>query len=1188
MKCPKCKIEIDPKATICPSCSTRLTIKCPRCHNEARIGTSSCKSCGFVFVKFCESCGSANYVSAKQCRKCFHEFKVEKQEEKQIEEVKEIVEEIKEQNSEEQTNEKVLNSEKIAIVIDFMSLPKTFQKFEDNEFREKVILNIKTSVKLAFGVNCEFLAPQFAVLNYNYSKQSGLTDKIQVFRDEFRKFGEILSETLGEDIFYKIIIAKKDKNNSQDIIEKLNFGIAGDIIVSNSLYETLKDEMNLIKVSQDAYKVVKKEEEVIKRDVEEIEDSVALNKISSVIQNSKSKIDAISINAPRGVGKTHLLTSLQAKFQGEEIIFLKGQCSALTQISPIGLVQDIFITLFNLSFTSNKHEKKLKEIRNILTKAISKNPDIKGDQIETLINLLYPVKEDIYENILVNKSKTFADLMMILEIIKANNRVVMMIDDFDLIDETSYEFLKYLVENNFFTKGTKLIISYRRDFSILNQLAPEKLNKHNILDISLAPKTLSELSSFILDKFKLEKTISGEVLSQIINNARGNFAYVEQVLSHMEDVGVISTDGSGYEFNEKFNDYFVAPTFEEIIKLRFNHLKKHSQNAFNLLGLASFLGGKFNQNSLLKTLELTEAEFEEAAVSLMRKNFITRPYQNTYIFKNNLVWTYIYELAREDKNLKALGKEFLNNIMHLTVTTPGIKALLAEQTGNRQMTFELWTQSLKLASFIGDIGLYITSQKQSANNLDVGYKNAEVAKKNIAERLGKLIYLKNPNESINYLADAINNAQKEENTPKVVELTGYLITSASLIQNYHGVVEAVDNIIKLYKGPKFTLERALVKSRKLNALNKIGDWEEVISIVNNEINPLLQNYLKKPKKIDFATYKDIYDTWLYSNIQLAESYIWQGSGVADELLKDLEKEIFKSKNSSNKAENTNVKVAFLLVSALNYSLLGFIKTSDEILQTIVKDYSWAIDDSLVVSKWNFVDILNKIFSNEYENIGEELFNAVTFANNCGDDFNKNIFKALLGYIFLKDENMMKALNIAQEQMTYFSNEKLALGALLSWYISAKASYNSQKIDEAINICEKSLKISQSAKINCAYFSAIFQMLLSKCYLAKGDEESAKMYNEMAIEITNQNDIPMLRMFAYEIRAKIMQEGLMRIEEAKKIDFAKKTLRIIEKSYNIARAIDIDFYVEYFKREITSFKAFCKLNNLEEPKRVIRR
>ena len=30
---------------------------------------------------------------------------------------------------------------------------------------------------------------------------------------------------------------------------------------------------------------------------------------------------------------------------------------------------------------------------------------------------------------------------------------------------------------------------------------------------------------------------------------------------------------------------------------------------------------------------------------------------------------------------------------------------------------------------------------------------------------------------------------------------------------------------------------------------------------------------------------------------------------------------------------------------------------------------------------------------------------------------------------------------------------------------------------------------------------------------------------------------------------------------------------------------IDYYVEYFKKEKTSFKAFCKLNNLEEKERV---
>ena len=51
-----------------------------------------------------------------------------------------------------------------------------------------------------------------------------------------------------------------------------------------------------------------------------------------------------------------------------------------------------------------------------------------------------------------------------------------------------------------------------------------------------------------------------------------------------------------------------------------------------------------------------------------------------------------------------------------------------------------------------------------------------------------------------------------------------------------------------------------------------------------------------------------------------------------------------------------------------------------------------------------------------------MFEAVTFANNCGDNYNKNIIKTLLAYVLLEEGNPLKALEICAEEMTWFSKD----------------------------------------------------------------------------------------------------------------------------------------------------------------------
>lgn len=1204
MNCPKCKIEVSQNDTACPNCKVRLSINCPRCGTSARLGSSSCKKCNFVFVRFCEKCGCANYASAKQCRKCFHEFAEEENNTQSL-----ATEALETSQSPQipqmsypqmQTTEKAKTREakreiastkpmghktgvdKLIIFIDFLMLEGIFNKYKDEEFKQKIILNIKTSIKIGFNANSEFVEPSTAVFKVNYTKKFGLLSKIQDFSEEFEKFNNILNETLGSDIAYKYAIITENEKAPVEKIEQLKFGAEKDIIVSNGAYEILNDELSLVKISPNSYKMVSLEQKPSLLQNELIQEEAALELIVDAVDDPESEIEAISINAPRGAGKTHLINLLRSNFIEGEKMLLMGRCTPLTQITPIGLFQDIFLTLFNLPFAPNKYEKKIKELKSVLNKGLSGTPEAKSEQIDTCVNLIYPLKEDYYENILTNKQKTFENLRAILETLKADGKVILLIDDFDLIDEVSFEFLKYLIDNSFFKEGSKLILAYRNKNTIAMYINSDKINKNACLDISLAPKNTQGTKEYIKSKFNNVDILPAKISNQILLNTQGNFAYIEQLLSLFIEQKIVQYANNKYKFDYKFEDYFVPQTLDEILTIRLDYLRENFPDQFNLLGLASFLGGKFSKTILAKTLNLSDEDFEQTAMGLIENNYITTINEYTYAFKNKLVWTHIYDMAKDDDAIKALAAEFLDDLCKKHVASPAIKALLAQITGNKKLTFEFWTQNLKNASSIGDTGLYITAQKQSLSFLsDNKIPNEKYIKDNICERLGKLVYLKNPKEGIEYLSNALMSAQSKNDTLKIVELSGYLIVSATLAQNFHGVVEAVDNILKIYSDSKLSLQRALINTRKLDALLQIGNWEEISVLVNNEINPILQEFLKKPRKIDFSTYDEIHTTWLYSNVILAKAYALQGNVLVFDLIEELEKEIFKNNNVREKQGNIGIKIKLALTTALAYSMKGYVKVSDEILQSIVKDFSWAIEDSFLISQWNTIDVLNKIFKHDYEKINDELFNAVTFANNCGDEFDKNILKAMLAYVLLDEGNALKALEICSEQMTYFANEKLALGALLSWYISAKATMATGNYDKAIEICDKSLKISQSAKINCTYYTILFQKTMAQCYLAKGDLESAKMYNEMGLELANANDITFLQMSLYRLRANCMQDSISTVNETKKYEFAQNTIKVYEKAIGYADRVNLIERKSQIQKELTAFRAYCQLNRIGE-------
>ncbi|MBR2068620.1 MAG: hypothetical protein IJ877_02540 [Candidatus Gastranaerophilales bacterium] len=1194
MICPKCKAKVSPNDTNCPNCNLKLIFKCPRCGSPSRLGSTSCKKCGFTFVKFCPQCHSANYATSSLCRKCGYQFEnstdIEALENQAINRNTPPIKKINiEETQPTRHNVKTKKQESnLLIYVDFTNIEDIFEKYNTEEFKQKVVQNIKTTIKIAFGAVCEFITPRLVMFPFNYKKPVKILDKLNKFEQECDKFNQILEKTLNCGVLYKFVISTKEEFDKLKEVPQLKLGSDKDVVVSNGAYLILNNELSLIKIAPDSYKMIFLDQKPVFEETQDVKYEKASQIILENLADNNSQIRAISINAPRGAGKTHLLNDLYYKInrmKTDNTIVFYACCSALTQVSPYGLIQSFFISLFDCpvilkeEFNIKNFEKKVLEKLNL--------ERIDEDNLETLANLIYPIKRDYFENILINKEITYRYLSEVFNYIKQHKNVIFMIDDFDLIDESSFGFLKYLVDENYFEHNAKMILGYKNRHSVAIYFQSSKLTSANCLNISLRSLNGSECKSFTRNSLGLDADVPDEILSQIAYNAQGNIAYIEQILQYLYERKILYIKDKTVTFKKDNVDIELPATLEECFYLRLDFLKEQNQKEYVFLMASSLLGNRIDYNVLTSVFNLSENEFFDIVKSLDKKGYLKRKVDDIYGFKNSLTWSYCYIRAKEEELIKLDAKKMLVELNNKITSTPLICPILAQIIDNKELAFSLWTKNLQYANYIGDLNIYAMAQKQSLILLEnVQLENFDYTKNNICERLGKLIYIKSPSEAKDYLTNAIVSAQKNEDVNKIIDLSGYLVKSLYLTQDFTGVVEVVDNVLKYFdikdkseKRSTIELQIALIKARKLEALLQLGSWEAISSIVNTEINPALQKHLNIFVKHKWIKQSEIFYTWIEVNIILAQSYCEQGSPLAFELINEINKVLSREKGA--KIDSLKVRLAY--ASAIANTSRGYFVESDNILQEIIKDYSYVIDNPTLVCKWNIISIINKILRLDIDSIKDDLFEATAYANNAGDELSKNLLKTLLGYVFLEEKAYLKAIEIATEEMQYFSSKKIAFGALLAWYISAAATANNKADMYCIEICEKAVKICENAQNNNFYFKIMFQELLAKSYLKLNDKENAQMYCDLALQSANANELLYLQVRLNRLKSNIAREKLSSQADNKKFEFAQNTIKMYNRTIEMAKLLNLNNMTKKIEKELTSFRAHCQLNRIIEDK-----
>lgn len=873
------------------------------------------------------------------------------------------------------------------------------------------------------------------------------------------------------------------------------------------------------------------------------------------LASSDKKI--ISLNGQKGVGKSIVLKAAINEMKEYEMTWLFGECSAITQLSPLGLIQDILLTFFNITNFCSDSLKLKKDSQRFFQ---SEFPTLTNEEIFNLLNLLYPTNHDYFENILINKEKTFTFLKKVFKTLIENNKTIFVIDNFDMIDGLSYEFIHLMLNSDFSTKPFKFLLTYNEYRPSRGYLYSDELKSNSYLDISLSPFDKNQMNSFI-DQYFEEEKCPENVKEVLFNISAGNPAVLEQLVSLLID----------YKSRNNSFDIKFPAIFDDLINIRLEFLKDYP-TALKTLSLAAVQGIKFYPAIINQAIKEDEGEFVEALILLQKLNFIVQVNEFSYAFKNSLLWTSVLDAVKKTDEFTSLNENLYTIYSYYTLSSASIMAVVAQNINQNLSALNIWTENIKLASYIGDTNLYAISQKQCLFLIDkLDNINSSLIKNNIFERLGKLLSTSNPEEAMEYLPSAIATAKKLENPLKEIELTGYLASCCIKLGDYYGTIECVNSATEKLDY-NYELERAMLKSRKLDALLNIGNSGEIINLADNDILPVFDKYINaKPHKN--ISINSLYKAWLHTYLYLANALIFQGNNRSFEVLNTMF-DLFQKNHFEDKLFICKTKLALAFANTIK----GDIEASEEILGEIIRIYKTDIMDNEAISRWNLINILNNFMHKKYNGIQEELFQVVSFAHNVNDNFTKNILKTLLGKFFKDQENAKRALEIYSEQITYFAKSKNAIGALLTWYLIAEADLVVEGPQKTLEVAQKALDVAQSPKINNYLFVILLHKVIAEAQMALADYESAKVYIEKAILIARKFELLNMLADLYHLYGKYLQDIALVKKEAK-VDYVMGSSKMYKKAALIALGIKNSYLTSKIEKSKSVLASFCQLNGI---------
>lgn len=1112
MECPKCGLEIDDKAMVCPNCKKVLKLACPICKT---INTSNtCRKCGYVIITKCNNCGKINQTITKKCKKCgFDTEKSVVMNESNTDDF--VMLTIDFPNMDEMKTHlgsvKLLNKFKVnldKIILDYTKsiglrrqlIGKTYviRCDKDYTFSSSAATAVKTAIELLnriTAMNCKLTQKKNAsircnmfllkrsivsdpndyqsgfnisLLNQNAkTKETKILNTFQVLTDDEvsdaldseYKVSPLNSVMINDEMvmFYEVDLREFVKVEYPEEEEEQEIEIPN--FVQNMLIEQDKldgQALNNLDSPGDPdaiYDIETINFDEINCEFMRTENIDVLFHILNKFQTIPKGILAIKtaelykpyslkvLNAAADTGKFNNIISLT--------------CYDEMKYSPYSFFRDLVSAIFEYTVSQKLF------FQNDFSMFASVDPD-------GLIRDLITLQQRGTDNTEDTRYVYFDIFLTLLQIIP---KTLIFIEDFDKIDASSYDVLKFLFEA-FEQLDISFLLTYNKDFS-LHKDCHFLLSKPYYTEISLKPTPFEKMIEE--NKIYYRNILSNFYFQRIAKYSCGSILFIDIAIQYLIESGVYAADDDSIEMiNPK--TIIIPSNLDRLVARRLNLLQDDA-DAMKFLTSVVLLGTRIDMG----TIESLGYENVNEIIEKLTNMGYMYQYNNCIYFPN-------YNLLRDNLlttiskiYLKEVAEELFEKIFNPDMPSP-VKAYLyglLEDYDNERLQ---WEQLAQVNLSLGDFSSYLNCTNKILQILDKNndperQEEIDTYKLQLYENISNNLYEYVPDKTAEIAEVTLKNMEKSTDIDKIIVLCNKMINGSLYAGNYTHALELTHKVLSLLppsslnpNDENFNSYFFLMSMIHIQILFNIGALVDaldvgykVLNIINRDtIDKLKPEYMSKEDFIGFVT-----DSVGY--VALANVLLLVGN--VQEFLKIVRSDLDFIPKSYD---------IFITLQ----DLLHGVKTNPTVQQIDANDRFGGVILHTINAFVNF--------TGDYKLFAEDIYRAKVIAKDNRLHQLELFCDLLIGYAYLQLESYKKADAIIYQIIKAANEKGMTTLLYIAWYVMSELHLRQHKYDVAFGIVNNSLIQLEKNNTTSEYLLMLFKYNMFKILMFKKQPDKAEI------------------------------------------------------------------------------------------------
>ena len=1111
MECPKCGLQIDDNAMVCPNCKKVLKLVCPVCRTVN--DTNTCKKCGYVIITKCHNCGKINQTGSKKCKKCgfdteksvilneanSDEFVIMTIDFPNIDEMKNLLGSVKLLNKFKINIDKIISdyTKKIGLRRQIIGKTHVVRFDKDYTFNSSA----QTAVKAAIDI-----LNQITAMNCRLTKKKNATVRCNMF---------LMKRTVEDDpnnldSGFNISLLNQSANNKEEKI--LNtFQVLTDDDVSSAIDGEYKlSPLNSVMINDEMVMFYELDlKEFVK--IEYPEDETDEIKIPNFVQNmliEQDKLDGEALNNLDSPGdpdaiydietinfdeinaefmrieNADVLFHIMNKFQSihKGIVAVKteelykpyslkvlntladcGQFDNIISItcydemkySPYSFFRDLVSAIFEYTVSQKLFN------QNDFSMFNSVDPD-------GLIRDLICLKQRETENTEDTRFIYFDIFLTLLQIIP---KTVIFIEDFDKIDSSSYDVLKFLFES-FEQLDVSFLVSYDKKFS-LHRDCHFLLTKPYYTEITLKPTSFEKLIEE--NKVYYRNILDNFYFQRVAKYACGSILFIDIAIQYLIESGVFAVDDDSIKMiNPK--TIIIPSNLDRLVARRLNLLQDDA-DAMKFLTSIVLLGTRIDMN----TISSLGYENQSAIIEKLSDMGYVFEYNNCLYFPN-------YNLLR-DNLLTTISKIYLDEVAHelfdkvfIEGMPSPVKAYLYGLLEDHENERKQWEELAQINLSLGDFSSYLNCTNKILQLLDLNddpeQKEALTEYKlNLYEDISNNLYEYVPEKTSEIAEETLKNLEKTKDVEKIIFLCNKMINGALNTGDYNHALELTHKVLSLLPvsslnpgDPNFNTYFFLMSLIHIQILFNVGALMDSLDVGYKVLNMVNMGSLAALKP-DYFTEEDF-------KALIADSVGYVALGNV----------LILSGNVGQFLDIVNADLNFIPKS---YNL--FIALEDLIHG---RPISVKCEDVAENDRFGniIINIINAFlnYEGDYTKFAEYIYKAKIAAKISKIHQLELFCDLLIGYAYMQLGSYKKADSIIYKIIKATNNNGMTTLLYVAWYIMSELHLKQNKYEVAYGIINNSLIQLEKNNITSEYLLMLFKYNMYKVMMFEKRSDKAEI------------------------------------------------------------------------------------------------